>query len=241
MAADAVAEAAPPAVACQSPAASPGTALPTAAPPLPKNGPSLLQFSLHTSPTISQHTSPAAQLSALEQAKCAPVQGCVGAWHAPTSPPPLEDEELEPGCAHIDSETPSTTSVPVHWRPSRQSVFLPPGSTKQTCDEPGQLFAHTVPMTAVAVPGQKQADASLIAPPPGKQQAWPALQTLPCPQPTSPAQKSGSRNEAPTGPPELPELPPWVSVAGVQPFAVTAPAPESEGVSGAALASSPVS
>jgi hypothetical protein len=207
------------------------------------NAPLSLQASLHTLPTISQQTSPAAQLNALEQAKCAPVQGCAGAWHAPTSPPPLEDEELEPGCAHIESETPSTASVPVHWRPSRQSVFLPPGSTKQTCDEPGQLFAHTVPMTAVAVPGQGQADASLTAPPPGKQQACPALQTLPCPQSISPAQKSGTRSVAPPGPPELPELPPLVSVAGVQPVAATAlpAAPESDEVAGAALASSPVS
>jgi hypothetical protein len=131
---------------------------------------------------------------------------------------------VPPDPAHVESETPSTESLPVHRSPFRQSVFLSPGSAKQTCAAPGQLFAHAVPTTAVALPGHGQVDASPTAPPFFMQQARPAEQTLPEPHATSPAQMSGNAEGPPMNPPELPELP-SLAGAGVQPVAAI---PESE-------------
>ena len=136
-----------------------------------------LQFELQTGPRTSQHTSPGAQLSALEQAKSAPGHGSASAWHEPVGPPPPDDDELPAGPEHVVSQTPCTESLLAHSSPFRQSVFLPPGSAKQTCVVSGQLFAHTVPTTAVAVPGHGHDDVSVRAPPLFMQQARPAAQT----------------------------------------------------------------
>jgi hypothetical protein len=113
--------------------------------------------------------------------------------------------------------------LPVHRSPFRQSVFFPPGSAKQTCGVPVQLFAHTVPTTAVALPGHGQVDGSLTAPPFLKQQAWPTEQTLAGPHPISPLQMLGNADGPPTNPPELAELP---ALAGAVQPVVAVPEPE---------------
>jgi hypothetical protein len=194
---------------------------------------------LHTAPRTSQQISPGAQLSALEQAKSAPGHDSAGSWHEPEGPAPPDDEEVPPDPAHVESETPSTESLPVHRSPFRQSVFLSPGSAKQTCAVPGQLFAHTVPTTAVALPGHGQVDASPTAPPFFMQQTVPAEQTLPEPHPISPAQMSGTAEGPPASPPELVELPPLAG-AGVQPVAAV-PEPEPDDDADPEPASPPMS
>jgi hypothetical protein len=136
-----------------------------------------LQLLLQTAPRTSQQTSPGAQLSALEHAKSAPGHGSAGAWHDPVGPPPPDDDELPWGVEHVVSPTPWMESLLAHSSPFRQSVFLPPGSGKQTCVVPAQLFAHAVPTTAVALPGHGHGDVSVTAPPFCMQQARPAPQT----------------------------------------------------------------
>jgi hypothetical protein len=71
------------------------------------NDPLSLQPSLHTSPRISQHTSPGAQVDVPAQPRTAPVQGCVGGSHEPVGPTPLDDDaELPPVAEHTESVTP---------------------------------------------------------------------------------------------------------------------------------------